>query len=192
MQGAKELTHMSPRRIGFPIEVFAVAPSFNSVVVPIAEVPREDIAGETPARPFVLVVDDEPMVADTLAAILLRAGFDTVPTYSARAALELTRGVQPAFLISDVHMPGMNGIELAMVMAEQFPTCKVLLFSGHATVADLADARAAGYDFPLLAKPVHPAEIVRHLSKQLKVAELAGRRARFEGAGTTREMCESA
>jgi CheY-like chemotaxis protein len=161
-------------------------------VVPIAEVPREDIAEETPVRPFVLVVDDEPMVADTLAAILLRAGFDTVPTYSARAALELTRGVQPAFLISDVHMPGMNGIELAMTVAEQFPTCKILLFSGHATGADLAEARAAGYDFPLLAKPVHPAEIVKHISRRLKHVEPIGKRVRFGDTGPMQRMCESA
>jgi DNA-binding NtrC family response regulator len=86
----------------------------------------------------------------------------------------------------------MNGIELAMTVAEQFPTCKILLFSGHATGADLAEARAGGYDFPLLAKPVHPAEIVKYISRRLKHAEPIGKRVRFGDMGPMQRMCESA
>ena len=47
-----------------------MAPSFNSVVVPLSEVPRENVEEQIATRPLVLVVDDEPLVADTLAAIL--------------------------------------------------------------------------------------------------------------------------
>jgi CheY-like chemotaxis protein len=144
-----------------------MALSFNWTVVPLAEVPQEDVEQQIAVHPLVLVVDDEPLVADTLAAILSRAGFDTVAAYGASAALELARAVQPAFLISDVYMPGMNGIELAMTLLKSCPTCRVLLFSGHATMEDLKEARAAGYDFPLLAKPVHPVEIIGHLSRYL-------------------------
>jgi FixJ family two-component response regulator len=141
-------------------------------VVPVAEVPVEDVE-ETLALPLVLVVDDEPTVADTLTLILLRAGFAARGVYSAKAALEVARDAEPAFLLSDVYMPGMSGIELAMALSAEFPKCKVLLFSGHAAAADLVEARAAGYDFPLLAKPVHPAEIVRYISKCLRGGESA-------------------
>jgi DNA-binding NtrC family response regulator len=75
--------------------------------------------------------------------------------------------VPPAFLISGVYMPEMSGVKLAMKLVERWPECKVLLFSVHATTDDLTEARAAGHDFPLLAKPVHPAEIIRHLSNHL-------------------------
>lgn len=143
-----------------------MVPLVNAVIVPLAEVPRQDVQ-ELIAHPLVLVVDDEPLVADTLAAILSRAGFDTAAAYGASAALELARGVQPAFLISDIYMPGMNGIELAMTLMKSSPACRVLLFSGHATREDLKEARAAGYDFPLLTKPVHPAEIIEHLCRYL-------------------------
>lgn len=143
-----------------------MAPLIKVVIVPLTEVPREDVE-ELITRPLVLVVDDEPLVADTLAAILSKAGFDTVAVYGASAALALTKGVQPALLISDVYMPGMNGVELAMTLVKSSPACRVLLFSGHATTEDLKEARAAGYDFPLLTKPVHPVEIIAHVSRYL-------------------------
>lgn len=56
-------------------------------------------------------------------------------------------------------MPGMSGIELAIHFRKAQPECKILLFSGQATTADLLEkARTEGYDFDLLTKPVHPAD----------------------------------
>jgi len=61
----------------------------------------------------------------------------------------------------------MNGIQLALAMVNAVPTCKVLLFSGHATSADLLHTLDAGYDFPLLSKPVHPTEMLKHIARRL-------------------------
>ena len=70
----------------------------------------------------------------------------------------------PHLLISDVAMPGMTGIELAIHFRKTQPECKVLLFSGQASTADLLEkARAQGYDFDLLAKPIHPADLLAKL-----------------------------
>jgi CheY-like chemotaxis protein len=124
-------------------------------------------------RPVVLVVDDEPMVADTLAMILCEEGFEAKAAYGGQSALTFARKTQPSFLISDIHMPGMNGLELAITVASELPECGVLLFSGQATEHDLAAARAKGYDFPLLAKPVHPEEIIRHVREQLQMKQMA-------------------
>lgn len=61
-------------------------------------------------------------------------------------------------------MPGMNGIELAIRLAERYPECKVLLFSGQAATAHLhVDAKARGHDFDLLTKPVHPQELLARI-----------------------------
>ena len=66
-------------------------------------------------------------------------------------------------------MPGMNGIEMAIQIRQRYPACKVLLFSGQAATADLLEeARQSGYDFELLAKPVHPTEL---LAKACSVSE---------------------
>ena len=61
-------------------------------------------------------------------------------------------------------MPEMNGIEFAIQMKAKYPSCKVLLFSGQTATAYLLDeARNHGHDFPLLAKPVHPTELLAAL-----------------------------
>jgi hypothetical protein len=56
-----------------------------------------------------------------------------------------------------VVMPGTNGVEMAIAIRREFVNCRILLFSGQAVTADLLDdARSRGYNFELLAKPVHP------------------------------------
>jgi DNA-binding NtrC family response regulator len=145
-----------------------MSPSLKSVVVPISEVPFEEVSAVTPSRErIVLVVDDEHLVADTLAIIFKRAGFCTFKAYDAKGALEIANAIAPDILVSDIDMPGMNGVDLAMTLLEILPECRVLLFSGHATFADLSEARAAGYDFPLLPKPVHPSVMLENVSKCL-------------------------
>ena len=63
-------------------------------------------------------------------------------------------------------MPGMNGIELAIAIRRQFPGCHILLFSGQAeTMEILEDAKQRGYDFELLAKPLHPEELLTRIEK---------------------------
>jgi len=74
----------------------------------------------------------------------------------------------PDLLLSDVMMPGMNGIDLAMAVATELPLCKVLLFSGHASVRDLAPAYAEGFDFPLMTKPMHPVEMLKRVFESLQ------------------------
>lgn len=122
---------------------------------------------ETKARPRVLVVDDERVIADTLAIILKQAGFDASPVYTGAEAVELARSVKPDLIISDVIMPpGIDGIEAAILIREFLPNCKILLFSGQAATKDLLDnAHARGYDFDILAKPVHPKELLAKLSQ---------------------------
>jgi len=139
--------------------------SFRSEVIPLSEVPR---AAEPDSRQVVLVVDDEPLVAKTLALILSGAGFAATAVQSAREALTLAQTRPPAFLLTDVHMPGMTGVELALTFTTEFPECKILLFSGRATPEDLLPAVKAGIEFPMLAKPVHPTEIIEYVSRSLK------------------------
>jgi len=151
-----------------------MAPYRNSEVIPLSEVPTDDgtysqleYDNRSAAEPVVVVVDDEPLVADTLSAILKLAGYKVITAYCGLKALELVLNVRPALLISDVAMPKMNGIELALAVVEKSPDCGVVLFSGHATAQDLKPAREAGYNFTLLAKPVHPADMLKHVSRNL-------------------------
>ena len=119
----------------------------------------------TPAtKPRVLVADDEQVIANTLAIILNQAGFEAKAVYSGENALETIDEFQPNMLISDVIMTGMTGIEAAIQVRAKLPGCKILLFSGQAATADLLEkARAHGHEFEILAKPVHPTDLLAKL-----------------------------
>jgi CheY-like chemotaxis protein len=139
---------------------------YISPVVPIEEVPPPDASGY---RPLIMVVDDESIIADTLAAILSRSGYATMTAYDGEEALETALITPPEMLITDVILPGMNGIELATTIRRIFPDCKILLFSGQAAAADLlAPARTAGQHFTMLAKPIHPSDLLAKVSESLR------------------------
>ena len=115
-------------------------------------------------KPRVLVADDEQVIANTLAIILNQSGFDARAVYSGEKAIEAIDEFQPDMLISDVIMTGMTGIEAAIQMREKLPNCKILLFSGQAATADLLErARSQGHEFEILAKPVHPTDLLAKL-----------------------------
>jgi DNA-binding NtrC family response regulator len=109
--------------------------------------------------PRIFVVDDEYVIASSLAAILKLNGFSAKFFTCPREALTAAGSYAPDLLISEVAMPGISGIDLAIQMRARFPTCKILLFSGQATTVDLLnDARAQGHQFDLLLKPAPPTE----------------------------------
>ncbi|HTW61440.1 MAG TPA: response regulator [Terracidiphilus sp.] len=138
----------------------------HSPVVPIDQVPPEDTSAY---RPVVLVVDDESAIADTLTEILSRSGYAAMTAYDANDALESALLTPPELLITDVILPGMSGVELAITMRRIFPECKILLFSGQASTADLlASAKREGHHFTLLSKPVHPRDLLACVADSLR------------------------
>jgi CheY-like chemotaxis protein len=115
----------------------------------------------------VLVVDDECIIADTLALILERNGFVAKAVYSGEKAIEAARELKPHALISDVVMNGMTGIDAAIDISKIVPDCRIILFSGQAATADLQKrAKASGHSFEILAKPVHPTVILNLLANK--------------------------
>ena len=80
----------------------------------------------------IFVVDDEEIIATSLAMILQKSGFEATSFTHPLKALEASGSESPDLLISDVMMPELNGIDLAIRMKEICPECKVLLFSGQA------------------------------------------------------------
>jgi DNA-binding NtrC family response regulator len=122
----------------------------------------------TPRRRRVLVVDDERLIADTVAQILNIHGYDAFTAYGANDALTIAERFFPDFLLSDVMMPGTNGIELAVAVQELLPKVKVLLFSGQAGTSQLIEQ--SDMTFTLVAKPIHPDRLLQVLER------LAGQR----------------
>jgi CheY-like chemotaxis protein len=115
-------------------------------------------------KPKVVVADDERVIADTLAMILNQSGFEARAVYSGEKALEMAPTFEPDMLISDVIMAPLNGIDAAIQIRALLPKIKILLFSGQAATADLLEkARTQGYEFEILAKPVHPQDLLSKL-----------------------------
>lgn len=129
--------------------------------------PTNDAATQArTSKRAVLVVDDERRIADTLAIILNAKGYPTTAAYDGAAALQSCRECPPDLVITDVVMPGMNGIDLAIAVRQLLSGCHVLLFSGQAATADLLDeARVRGHEFTLLAKPLHPEALLREVER---------------------------
>ncbi|HKF21723.1 MAG TPA: response regulator [Candidatus Angelobacter sp.] len=121
----------------------------------------EDGADPKAGQKRVLVVDDEVSIAETLTAIFRSAGYEAVAAYDAKSAIEKCFVFHPDLVLSDVMMPGMNGVEMAIVIQQVHPHSRVILFSGQAETHDLmAKARENGYEFELLTKPISPEELL--------------------------------
>lgn len=137
----------------------------NSPIVSTEKAPTAHGNGH---RPRVLVVDDETAIADTIAKILSLSGFPAIAAYDGNGALETALLRPPELLITDVVLPGMNGIELAITIKRVYPDCKILLFSGQASTSDLlATAHSKGHRFTLLNKPVPPQELLAMVAENL-------------------------
>lgn len=108
----------------------------------------------------VLIVDDEKNIANTLATIFSASGYDARAAYSAEEALEIISNWRPDLAIIDVYLPRMNGIDLAILLKTNLSDCRIALFSGQSGTSDLL-AAATEYSFNILAKPVHPIEMLR-------------------------------
>ena len=113
-------------------------------------------------RRTVLVIDDDRILADTLAQILRLNGFQPVALYSGEEAIELVERLQPDIVLSDIRMSRVDGIEAAKRIRELHPECRVILFTAHPVSAAMRHM-IHGLDFELLQRPLHPEEVLTAL-----------------------------
>jgi DNA-binding response OmpR family regulator len=140
--------------------------TLNFETVPVSDLWNRNLTADgANFRPLVLIVDDECLIADTLATILSQSGYACIAAYDAESALDVVRLTPPQLLITDVFMPGLNGIDLGVEVRALVPDCKVLLFSGQASTVDLlGDPKYSVHNFVLLSKPLHPRELLAYIS----------------------------
>jgi len=124
--------------------------------------------------PVVFVVDDEPLIALTLAMVLQSSGFDATSFTDPLEAFRAAHFEAPDLLLSDVMMPFLSGIDLAAKVKAFCPDCKVLLLSGEAALADqLMDNSPPQERFEILQKPVRPAALVQRIEGLLDLPSSA-------------------
>jgi DNA-binding NtrC family response regulator len=109
----------------------------------------------------VLIVDDEHTIADTLAIIFSTEGYEAKAFYRAEAAISAVEGWCPDLAIIDMILVDMDGISCAIQVLAACPTCRILLTSGAIHPFRFAEEAARrGYDFDIVAKPVHPLKML--------------------------------
>jgi len=112
-------------------------------------------------KPCIFVVDDEEEIAKMFAVVLQMNLFNAVPYFDPLEALEAAKQSAPDYLLTDVVMPGMSGVELAIAVKAVAPGCKMLIISGQIEAEELiAKAKAEGHELTLMQKPIHPTKMV--------------------------------
>ncbi|MBI5246278.1 MAG: response regulator [Elusimicrobia bacterium] len=124
-----------------------------------------------PPRTSVLVVDDEPGVREMLDFELKARGWEVVTTESGAKALELLGRQNFHLMLSDVRMPGMDGLSLLEIVKLRSPQTEVVLMTGDGTVETaVAAMRLGAYDFVL--KPFEIDVLMRTADKALERKDL--------------------
>ena len=130
------------------------------------EIPQPGPAFKTQACPLrALVVDDNPDIADMLAALLRHVGYEATTAYSPSDALTTALTKHFDVIISDIGMAGMNGYELARALREvpEYNTTPMIAVTGFAMYDDRNRAIEAGFSTHL-SKPIDPAALTHTLS----------------------------
>jgi signal transduction histidine kinase len=143
---------------------------------------REDRAASASlpeARPGLLIVDDEEHQVAALCATLRREGYDVIGAIGGEAALEQLRTAKFQLLLTDLQMPGLDGIGLLRAAREHDPDLVGILMTGHGTVDRAVEAMQAGaIDF--VTKPFQANRIVAALARALHVQRLQSENAALQ------------
>jgi len=152
-------------------------PRSHAAVAAMAEAARPQ--SQRQAEGTILVVEDNPEVAEVTATLLEQIGYRVLRAENATEALaQLQEGNTVDLLFSDIVMPnGMNGIHLAQEVRERYPNIGVLLTTGYSDMAAAAETR-----FPILRKPFELAGLERAVREAM--AGAASRNARRAARGS--------
>ena len=123
-----------------------------------------------PTRRLILVVEDEPTLADAVVARLAAAGFDTVRAADGPAAVEAARRHAPDAVVLDVMLPGFDGFEVCRRVQAQRPT-PVLMLTARDAESDLLAGLGSGAD-DYLTKPFSMRELIARLQALLRRVEV--------------------
>jgi DNA-binding response OmpR family regulator len=118
----------------------------------------------------ILIIDDEPSIADALKLILNDNGYVATATITGRDGLALAKSESFDMVITDLRLPDISGLEILVSLRKQVPDCPVIMITAHGTPDVISEAMAHGA-FDVLAKPFFPADLLNRVN-----AALSGRR----------------
>jgi CheY-like chemotaxis protein len=118
---------------------------------------------------LVLIVDDEPVVAQTLGMIFRKNGYATEVVNSADEAFAFAQKTSPDLVLCDIEMPLRDGLELMSDLGRELPACPILVLTGaYRSLGKIRDrAGSLGQSVSILTKPCQPTEVLRAASQLL-------------------------
>jgi PAS domain S-box-containing protein len=145
--------------------------------------PGEPVAPPSNQGPGILVADDNADMRDYLTRLLHSAGHQVEAVADGPRALEAARARPPALIISDVMMPGMDGLELVAALRADSRTAgtPVLLLSARAGQEASIEGLEAGAD-DYLVKPFSSAELLARVRANVELARLRNHHTRWRTA----------
>ena len=132
----------------------------------------------TEPKPRVLVVDDEPNLRKVLGALLMQAGHEVVTEGDGESALARVKSMPRGtfdVVISDLRMPGMDGMQLLRALVEEDPGLPVVILTAHGTVDTAVEAVKSGA-FDFIEKPFDRDQIDKILVKATAARRMSGPR----------------
>lgn len=123
--------------------------------------------GHAPPSATVLIVDDEPDMLENVARILRRGAYGCLIAGSGRDALALVARDRPDLILTDLRMPGMDGLALLRAVKQLSPLTPVVIFTAYASEAIGQEALGAGAA-AFLAKPFSGAELLQAVRESLE------------------------
>ena len=123
------------------------------------------------ARPRVLCVDDEPVILQILHRLLEAQGFEPVPCGDPMTALSTFAGGSFDVVITDIHMPGMNGLTLMRALRDVCPELPVVIVTGQGTVDTAIQALREGAS-GMLVKPFTGEELLAEVRRALSATQM--------------------
>jgi two-component system response regulator AdeR len=121
----------------------------------------------------ILVVDDEPHIAEVLRAYLLRDGYDVRTSGDGNEALALARAEHPDVLILDVMLPGMSGFDLLRTLRAEGSRAAVIMLTARDDLVDRVAGLELGAD-DYVVKPFEPREVVARVGAMVRRIERLG------------------
>jgi len=127
----------------------------------------------------ILIVDDDASVRDVISVLLQEEGYECRTASSAEAALDVAAAEAPPLVISDMKMPGRDGIWLLEALRERYPETAVIMLTGYGDTEAAVDClRRGAVDY--LLKPPKLTDLIRAIERALAKRRIELARKRYQ------------
>src|SRR5712691_3513061 len=121
--------------------------------------------------PLILIVEDEKILADSMALYMERHAYATAVVYTGEDSLPLAEENSPDVMVVDIRLPGIDGLEVLRHIREASPSTEVVMITAHASIATAVEAMKRGA-FDYLSKPLDLDELCVVVDKALTHARM--------------------